>query len=360
MSSTRLVPLEPERVWRTYLGGRELDRWSGVEPAVDGQTPEDWIASTTPAVNPVPRPDGEGLTRARVGKDRVRLQEVLADDPDAMLGPAHAKRFGPNLGFLAKLLDASIRLHVQAHPTAAYAQQYLGKPHGKAEGYVILATRPEVAEPYVYLGFQRPPDPDDYRRAIVEQDLGAILAPFDRVPVRPGDALVVPGGLPHAIGEGVLMLEVMEPSDLVVRLEFERGGYALPEAARFMGRGVGLAIDLMDFRAFSVEEARRRFFCEPRVLHQHDGTARLEGLIDDRHTPCFGVRRWHAEHAATLRVDRPAVALIERGHGRIGVHGYDEGYRSGDRFFVPGSAEELRIDPREPSAVLLIDPPLLG
>jgi mannose-6-phosphate isomerase len=40
---------------------------------------------------------------------------------------------------------------------------------------------------------------------------------------------MVPGGMPHAIGEGVFMIEVMEPTDFAVRIEFERGGYVLPE-----------------------------------------------------------------------------------------------------------------------------------
>ena len=44
--------LPPNRVWRTYLGGRELDRLAGSAMPADTHLAEDWIASTTRAINP--------------------------------------------------------------------------------------------------------------------------------------------------------------------------------------------------------------------------------------------------------------------------------------------------------------------
>ena len=50
------------------------------------------------------------------------------------------------------------------------------------------------------------------------QDVAALLAATNRVPVAPGDALLCPAGTPHAIGEGVLLLELQEPTDFSVLL----------------------------------------------------------------------------------------------------------------------------------------------
>lgn len=47
------------------------------------------------------------------------------------------------------------------------------------------------------------------------------------------------------------VIGVMEPTDFAVRLEFERGGYVLPEESRFMGRDVSFAADMIDFNAYS-------------------------------------------------------------------------------------------------------------
>ena len=56
-----------------------------------------------------------------------------------------------------------------------------------------------------------------------------MLGALHRVPVAAGDAIFVPAGMPHAIGEGLLIVELQEPTDLSVLLEWEgfphrRGG----------------------------------------------------------------------------------------------------------------------------------------
>ena len=136
---------------------------------------------------------------------------------------------------------------------------------GKTEGYYILGVRPEC-EGYLYLGFQRSPDPEKFQDAVAQQDIPEILSYFDRIPVKPGDCFLVPGGVPHAIGEGVFMVEMMEPTDFAVRIEFERGGYILPESSRFMGRGIDFAISMFDFTARNIAETREAFFISPQNL----------------------------------------------------------------------------------------------
>ena len=48
----RMVKFLPNRVWRVYRGGAELERWRGAEKPEDGAFPEEWIASTVEARNP--------------------------------------------------------------------------------------------------------------------------------------------------------------------------------------------------------------------------------------------------------------------------------------------------------------------
>ena len=127
----------------------------------------------------------------------------------------------------------------------------------RSEAYHVLATRDAApGEPtgYIYAGFQRPPTPAQLRAWIETQDLAAIEGCFDRIPVRPGDTFLIPGGTPHALGAGVFMVEIQEPSDLVVRFEFSRAGHVLPEASRFMGRGLDLALRVFNFSRFGPAE----------------------------------------------------------------------------------------------------------
>jgi len=68
------------------------------------------------------------------------------------------------------------------------------------------------------------------------------------------DVFIVPGGLPHAIGEGILMVEIMEPTDLFVRAEFSRAGVLLPEEKRYLGRDVEFALAMFDYTVFPLDE----------------------------------------------------------------------------------------------------------
>ena len=51
MKTAPFYKLAPNRVWRTYLGGRNLDAIEGKAAPEDSHFPEDWILSTTLASN---------------------------------------------------------------------------------------------------------------------------------------------------------------------------------------------------------------------------------------------------------------------------------------------------------------------
>jgi mannose-6-phosphate isomerase len=84
------------------------------------------------------------------------------------------------------------------------------------------------------------------------QDAAAMLACLRELPVAPGDAVFVPAGAPHAIGAGILMVEVQEPTDLSVLLEWE--GFELTEDEGHLGLGWDVALTALDRSAW--DEAR--------------------------------------------------------------------------------------------------------
>ena len=122
-----ILPLPPNRTRRNYRGGALLDRWEGKPDGVDGDRPEDWIASTTRAVNPgLPPVEDEGLARVMDGERRLTVAELFASAPEHYLGARHVEAVGAEPGFLLKLLDSAMRLHVQAHPTRQARRALLG------------------------------------------------------------------------------------------------------------------------------------------------------------------------------------------------------------------------------------------
>lgn len=361
----QLVLLPPHRVWRTYQGGRELDALAGAAAPRDSHFPEDWIASTTRAMNPpeaTVHPSAAdatpGLSRALIGDELVDFAALLAHDPTYFFGAAHAARYRASPHLLVKFLDPSIRLHFQVHPTADFARRFLDSSSGKTEAYHILATRPDGPAPYLYLGFQRPPSRAELRRMIEQQDLAALEACFDKIPVQPGDTFIVPGGVPHALGEGLFLVEVQEPSDLVVRFEFERGGYLLPESARFMGRGLDFCLDVFDLSPWSVARVLTEAKCPPRRRRALGPDSYQDTLIGPERTPCFSVRKSSFRGPATKSESGAYVGIVTAGACTLTVGDRRHALRRYDKFFVPAGLPPIHFEPSPTAEILECHPPL--
>lgn len=338
----KILRLAPNRVWRTYSGGLLLDRMEGKPSPTDGDFPEDWLGSTVGAINPNRTQKNEGLAWVTIGDRKVLLADLIASDPEYFLGAIHLSRFGANPMVLVKYLDALGRLPIQVHPTVDFSRKHLNTMSGKTEAYYILETRPEIADPFIYLGFQRPPTRSELRRMIVEQDIAALENCFDKIPIKAGDVYVVPGGLPHAIGGGVLMVELMEPTDYVARVEFKVGNRIVPESARFMGRDVDFALDMFSLEPWPLNAVQARWCCDPRVLEENS-VMRRDSLVDERFTDRFrmtrtflnGSHRWQSKGFTILLVINGACSL-ETAHERVRLSEYD-------RIVVPHGLQELEI-----------------
>lgn len=336
----------PTRVRRGYIGGAQLERWTGGGPGQDSNRPEDWIASSIEARNPGLDPEpGEGVTRVRRPDGTPSdLRTEIVGDPDHLLGTEHSRERGHELGFLAKILDSAIRLHIQAHPTATFAQAHLGSRYGKLETYVILGSRPGV-EPYALLGFKQAPSRAEWRRIIAEQDTAAMQACLNRVALSPGEVWLVPGGLPHAIGEGVLMIEIMEPSDWVVRCEFERGGIIVPPAGRYMGRDLDFCLNIFDYQSYDDAAIRRKCRLESRVLAESAAVTEEE-LVGPDQTDCFQVHRLRLRAAAAVpHAGRLRLLVVAAGEGTLEDGGRGFRLRPGARVIVPSGSAHCRIVP---------------
>ena len=112
---------------------------------------------------------------------------------------------------LMKFIFTRERLSVQVHPDDAYAARRHGSP-GKTEAWCILAAQPGAC---IGLGFRRTLSREEARQAALD---GSIEELLDWRPVQPGDMYLVPAGTVHAIGPGLVLFEVQQPSDVTYRL----------------------------------------------------------------------------------------------------------------------------------------------
>lgn len=204
------VLLPPNGIPRFYRGGAAIAEFRGTQPAGD-RVPEDWVGSTTTVF----RESELGLSRLPDGR---LVRDAVTEDPVRFFGPDHAARRGSDPALLVKLLDAGERLPVHAHPDDSFAWEALGSPYGKSEAWIVIATaRPSAT---MRVGFREDVSTETLERWVRGQDAREMLDALNVVEVRSGDAIFVPAGVPHAIEEGVLIVELQEPSDLSVLLEW--------------------------------------------------------------------------------------------------------------------------------------------
>ncbi|GGM26794.1 class I mannose-6-phosphate isomerase [Dactylosporangium sucinum] len=290
-----------------YRGAGRIAEFRNV-PALPDR-PEDWVGSVTSRFGLAP----SGLSTLADG--RV-LAEAIAADPGWWLGPQRA-----DTGVLVKLLDAGQRLPLHVHPDRRFATAHLASPYGKTEAWVIVSARPGA---YVHLGFARDVAAAELAGWVGGQQTEAMLAATNRIPVAAGDAILCPAGLPHAIGDGILLVEIQEPTDFSVLLEYE--GFGLADG--HLGLGYDLALQCVDRGAWT-----------PSRLDELRGTAAR--LLPEAADEFFAARRRYGGD----RLERGfSVLVVVAGAGRLLGEHDDLSLRRGDTLLVPYAAGPVLLD----------------
>jgi mannose-6-phosphate isomerase len=239
------VPLGPNYAKHSpqYVGGGGIARFRGIE-ATAPVSPEDWVASTTTRFGA----DESGLTRLADGR---LLRDAIEADPLGYLGDEHVAAFGSNAGVLVKLLDSANRLGVHLHPSDDFARRHLNCDYGKTEAWIVLGTAGTEGE--VWLGFTREVGKDELAQWRATQAVDEMLAHLHHVTVKEGSAVLVPAGVPHAIGAHVLVLELQQPTDFSITIERRVQPGEAPGSGGDLGLGAELAMTAVDREAWSQE-----------------------------------------------------------------------------------------------------------
>lgn len=283
------IVLGPNEPSQAYPGGGRGARFRGLEPQGNPE-PEDWIASVTARWGQAP----SGLTMLEDGRT---LKDAIDAEPEAFLGPEHVASYGADPFLLVKLLDSTERLVVHCHPDRRFAREHLGCAHGKTEAWLVLEAEPGAE---VYLAFRQEVARDELHDWVARQDVDRMLQVLHPIAVEAGSTVLVPAGVPHAIGAGILLVELQEPTDFSVMLE----------QGRFQGGDLGLgfdvALDCVDRTAWSAERLGRLL---------GPGLKRHGRVLPDAADPFF--RAEHVRGSATDRILGFGVLVVADGVGEL-------------------------------------------
>ena len=157
-----------------------------------------------------------------------------------------------------KLLDPDQRLPVHYHPIRKFAKEHLSLKHGKTEAWIILEA---PAGANVGLGFSKELSKLDVSKMVDARDSNGLLASLQKFDVKAGDTVFVPAGTPHAIGEGIFVLELQEPTDLSALLEWN--DFAVDgEKDGHLGLGFDTVLDALRYTPIEKDEASKLVFSD--------------------------------------------------------------------------------------------------
>lgn len=322
MPPLRLQPLFKQRPW----GGRRLaQQWHKPDATATGWA-ESWEVVDL----------GDDQSRVLGGPfDGRSLHDLVREHPDELLGQ-HAGR--EQFPLLFKFLDAAETLSVQVHPNDAQAAMLAPGQHGKSEAWVILAAGPNSR---LSVGLKSGVD-----RASLERHLaaGTVEQCLHSLPARVGDVISVPAGTVHAIGAGVALAEIQQPSDVTFRLfDWNRRD----AQGRLRPLHIEQALQCIDFSLGPVSPL------VPRVLRSGDASSeeliRTEHFVWRRHT--LSATRIPLSKSDCCRI----LSLID-GRLRVSSSAGQELLTAGESLVIPAVCEPLVLEPM-PSAVLLESQP---
>ncbi len=330
-----------------YPGGRELDRFRGIENPQDDGRPEAWVGSTTTVVNAPNLPDKKtGMAQVQLvnqetsqplesasQEEIVYLDDVIQKYPTEMLGEKHIKRNGKNTAILPKLLDAQYQLVLQAHPTREYAKERFDSPYGKTESWYVIGVRDDTEEPpYVLLGFKEGVTREMFERFYLAEDVKGMEECCHKVEVALGDMYFIDAGLPHVVGPGCFIVELQEASDITVGIRKRK--FDDPEVEKaYNDRAMGCFI----YEGNNSENNIKKYKIEPKMLIENEN-GKESLLIGSDQTSYFSMTKVDVNKDFTLRdTETFSIVIVLEGEGKLVFESGEITVKKADELFLPAS-----------------------
>lgn len=243
---------------------------------------------------------------------------------------------------LIKFLDANDRLSLQVHPNDEQAKAYDPTENGKTEAWVILDT---TSESRLWLGLKEGVRREQLSEAIRHQSIEDVIHTI--VP-QPGDCFFVPAGTVHAIGEGILLAEVQQSSDMTFRLH-DWGRMGTDGKPRPIH--IKQSLDCTDYQRGPLNAVT------PKTLSTNGQL--VEELV---RCPYFGIERHTSSITSVIQPrGRFRIVMMIEGQGAYETENQiTQDLKKGDTILIPASSPDVMLTSSDEAVWLEIDCPQPG
>jgi mannose-6-phosphate isomerase len=318
MSQTSLYPLRFEPIYQYRLwGGRRLA--SLLSAPLPGNDPigEAWVLSD--------RTDHQSKVANGPLKGQT-LGQMMNQFPEQLMGKL-SSRFS-RFPLLLKFLDAHEMLSVQVHPSDSPSELIPADDAAKTEAWVVIEAEKGSQ---IYAGLRPGTTPSNLRRSL---DNGTIADHLVGIVPKPGDAVFIPAGTVHTLGNDVVVFEVQQNSDATFRLY--DWGHIDPETKKPRPLQVDQAFACIEFGSSDSG------LVAPRV--ETTAPVERERLFD-----CHAFLLWRLLGQEPFTVGataEPRVLVCIEGSGQIEHEGIPYAVGRGDVWLLPAGAGECGFQPR--------------
>jgi mannose-6-phosphate isomerase len=315
----RFDPICQYRLW----GGRRLADWID-QPLPEGPIGEAWLLSDR---EDNPSRVSEGPLKGQT------IAELIDRSPAYLLGSLSTrfKRFP----LLLKFLDVSAMLSVQVHPSDDDPDLIPPGETGKTEGWIVLEARPSSR---IYAGL-KPGITTDKLRTLSLATVDDCLASFSP---SPGQSVLIEAGTVHSLGDGVVVLEVQQNSDITFRLY--DWDHIDPKLHGPRPLQVEPALQCIDMKQGIIRPV-------PPVV-EATKPVRRERLLD-----CPQFRAWRIAGSNPFDIgvaDAPTMLICVQGIGAVEQGGREYGMKAGAVMLLPAAAGICRFRPEGHAMLLAI------
>ncbi|AIF44572.1 mannose-6-phosphate isomerase, class I [Virgibacillus sp. SK37] len=298
-----LEPFFQERIW----GGQRLRQLFDYQiPST--KTGEAWTISA--------HPTGPSVVKNGQWKGKT-LQQLWQEYPE-LFGKNSSSGHFP---LLVKLIDSNDDLSVQVHPDDFYAREQAGEPNGKTECWYVVHAE-EDAE--IVLGHHAQ-SKAEFSEMVGS---GAWEQLLRKVKVKQGDFFYVPSGTLHAIGKGIVILEIQQNSDITYRVyDYDRKDVN--------GKARPLHLD----EAMNITRLPHMDTTQE-VIFQQQEVFQLTRFIEGDY---FTVEHWKVMGKVDLSMKKTyLLCSVIAGEGKLVMENtYD--LRKGDHFILPAGNADYRL-----------------
>lgn len=142
------------------------------------------------------------------GNNIEELIEVYMGD---LVGDTVYEKFGIEFPLLIKLIESESDLSLQVHPNNELALKR-HNAYGKTEMWYIMEAKNNAR---IYTGFKKKTSREEYLNAVKNKDVASLIRIEN---CSPGDVFLNPSGRIHAIGAGLVLVEIQQTSDITYRI----------------------------------------------------------------------------------------------------------------------------------------------